>query len=215
MRSLKFQQQELSDWTREFVAVDLTQPNDGYIDSNYGLEALWQKIEMLLPTSLHALIQGTPSLHRTLQDVHSQSAHPQIIAHSLLAGGVELLPIPLVSLPMVASIQARMFQALASIYRQQVSWRSFVDFLIAIGLGMMLHIGGRELIKFIPVYGTIVSSLYTAAATYALGKTMCLYLHHQRLGSLPKVDELREIYESQFKEGREILEKFISEKKKG
>ncbi len=41
---------------------------------------------------------------------------------------------------------------------------------------------------------------------------MCLYLHHQRLGSLPKVDELREIYESQFKEGREILEKFISEK---
>jgi uncharacterized protein (DUF697 family)/predicted GTPase len=215
MRSLKFQQQELSEWTREFVAVDLTQPNDGYIDSNYGLEALWQKIEMLLPTSLHALIQGTPSLHRTLQDVHSQSAHPQIIAHSLLAGGVELLPIPLVSLPMVASIQARMFQALASIYRQQVSWRSFVDFLSAIGLGMMLHIGGRELIKFIPVYGTIVSSLYTAAATYALGKTMCLYLHHQRLGSLPKVDELREIYESQFKEGREILEKFISEKKKG
>ena len=42
---------------------------------------------------------------------------------------------------------------------------------------------------------------------------MCLYLHHQRLGSLPKVDELREIYESQFKVGREILEKFISEKK--
>ena len=94
MRSLKFQQQELSEWTKEFVAVDLTQPNDGYIDSNYGLDALWQKIEMLLPTSLHALIQGTPSLHRTLQDVHSQSAHPQIIAHSLLAGGVELLPIP-------------------------------------------------------------------------------------------------------------------------
>ena len=213
MRSLKFQQQELSEWTKEFVAVDLTQPNDGYIDSNYGLDALWQKIEMLLPTSLHALIQGTPSLHRTLQDVHSQSAHPQIIAHSLLAGGVELLPIPLVSLPMVASIQARMFQALASIYRQQVSWRSFVDFLSAIGLGMMLHIGGRELIKFIPVYGSVVSSLYTAAATYALGKTMCLYLHHQRLGSLPKVDELREIYESQFKVGREILEKFISEKK--
>ena len=68
MRSLKFQQQELFEWTKEFVAVDLTQPNDGYIDSNYGLDALWQKIEMLLPTSLHALIQGTPSLHRALQD---------------------------------------------------------------------------------------------------------------------------------------------------
>lgn len=214
LRSLKFQQQELSEWTREFVAIDLTHPNEGYIDSNYGLNALWQKIEMLLPTSLQALIQGTPSLHRAFQDIHSQSAHPQIIAHSLLAGGVELLPIPLVSLPMVASIQARMFQALASIYSQQVSWRSFVDFLSAVGLGMMLHIGGRELIKFIPVYGTVVSSLYTAAATYALGKTMCLYLHHQRLGSLPKVDELRQIYESQFQEGRKILEKFIPKKKK-
>jgi uncharacterized protein (DUF697 family) len=214
LRSLKFQQQELSEWTREFVAIDLTHPNEGYIDSNYGLNSLWQKIEMLLPTSLQAMIQGTPSLHRAFQDIHSQSAHPQIIAHSLLAGGVELLPIPLVSLPMVASIQARMFQALASIYSQQVSWRSFVDFLSAVGLGMMLHIGGRELIKFIPVYGTVVSSLYTAAATYALGKTMCLYLHHQRLGSLPKVDELRQIYESQFQEGRKILEKFIPKKKK-
>ena len=45
MRSLKFQQQELSEWTTEFVAVDLTQPNDGYIDSNYGLDELWQKID--------------------------------------------------------------------------------------------------------------------------------------------------------------------------
>jgi uncharacterized protein (DUF697 family) len=79
---------------------------------------------------------------------------------------------------------------------------------------MILHIGGRELIKIIPVYGTIVSSLYTAAATYALGKTMCLYLHHNRLGSLPKVEELREFYESQFKEGRKILKKLLSEKKK-
>ena len=214
VRSLKFQQQELSEWTKEFVAVDLTHPNDGYTDSNYGLNALWQRIEILLPTSLQAMIQGTPSLHRALQDIHSHSAHQQIIAHSLLAGGVELLPIPLVSLPMVASIQAKMFQALASIYKQQVSWRSFVDFLSAVGLGMMLQIGGRELIKFIPVYGTIISSLYTAAATYALGKTMCLYLHHQRLGSLPNVDELREIYESQFQEGRKILEKFIPKKKK-
>ena len=214
VRSLRFQQQELSEWTKEFVAVDLTHPNDGYIDSSYGLNALWQRIEILLPTSLQAMIQGTPSLHRALQDIHSHSAHQQIIAHSLLAGGVELLPIPLVSLPMVASIQAKMFQALASIYKQQVSWRSFVDFLSAVGLGMMLQIGGRELIKFIPIYGTIVSSLYTAAATYALGKTMCLYLHHQRLGSLPNVDELREIYESQFQEGRKILKKFIPKKKK-
>ena len=46
MRSLKFQQQELSEWTREFVAVDLTQPNDGYLDSDYGLDELWKKIEM-------------------------------------------------------------------------------------------------------------------------------------------------------------------------
>merc|ERR1712139_219936 len=28
VRSLKFQQQELSEWTKEFVAVDLTHPND-------------------------------------------------------------------------------------------------------------------------------------------------------------------------------------------
>ena len=214
LRSIKFQQQELSEWANNFVAVDLTQSEDEYADPSYGLDVLWQQIDALLPTSLQALIQGTPTLHQAFQGVQSQSAHPQIIAHSLLAGGVDLLPLPFVSLPMVATIQAKMFQALASIYRQQVSWRSFVAFLSALGLGMILHIGGRELIKIIPVYGTIVSSLYTAAATYALGKTMCLYLHHNRLGSLPKVEELREFYESQFKEGRKILKKLLSEKKK-
>ena len=126
-----------------------------------------------------------PPLHRTLQDVHSQSAHPQIIAHSLLAGGVELVPIPLVSLPMVASIQARMFQALASFIDSKsvgvVLWISWVPLDLA-----WCYILREGTHKIHPSVWSAVSSLYTAAATYALGKTMCLYLHHQHLEAYPK-----------------------------
>lgn len=215
LRSLRSQQEVLAPWASAFVAVDLTLPEDGYADPDYGSEALWENIEALIPYGLQDLIRNQRPLNQAFQDLHSRTAHPHIIAHALLAGGIELLPIPFVSLPFVSGIQARLFQALASIYGQNVSWRSFLDFLGALGLGVLAQIGGRELVKFVPIYGTAVSSLYTAAATYALGKTMCVFLsrHHQR--GLPEAEDLKALYAQQFEEGRQLLRQFLVEKRQG
>ena len=45
----------------------------------------------------------------------------------------------------------------------------------AMGVGYLIRLGGRELLKFIPGFGSVVSGLYAAASTYALGCTLCTY----------------------------------------
>ncbi len=210
VRSLRHQREQFAKVTSHFVAVDITLPEDGYADPYYGTAELWEQIERLMPLGLQGMILNQRPLNQAFQNLHSQTAHPQIIAHALLSGGLALVPIPLVSLPMVTTVQGKLFQTIASIYGQSVTWKAFAEFLGALGLGMLLSVGGKELTKLVPGYGAVVSSIYTAATTYALGKTMCLYFEKREQGIVPDAESLKRLYAEQLEEGRQVLRRYLS-----
>jgi uncharacterized protein (DUF697 family) len=144
-----------------------------------------------------------------LRDIYAQTAHPHILTYAFLAGGLEAIPIPMVSVPFVLSLQAKMLQAIASIYNQELNRQRYAEIASALGLGYLLRWGSRELIKFIPAYGTAVASVYTAGVTYALGKTLCAYFSSIKKGHVPDRAVFERIYKDELKAGRELLARYV------
>ncbi|MGH2671302.1 MAG: GTPase family protein, partial [bacterium] len=125
-RSLLQQREWFAHIEAAFVALDFTLPEDGYAPVLYGLDALWAAIEAALPLGLRALFQSTEHMEQ-LRDIYARTAHPHILTYAVLAGGLEAIPIPMVSVPFVLSLQAKMLQAIASIYNQELNRERYAE----------------------------------------------------------------------------------------
>ncbi len=210
-RSLMTQRQMFSQAKIEarFVAVDFTLPDDGYEPGDYGLDPLWEAIEELLPLGLRSMLQQHEQVRKSLRDVHLRAAHPHVLSYAAAAGAAATVPLPFVDVPLVMAIQVKMFHAIASIYHQEFDVEQVGEVLGALGIGYLGRLGGRELLKVIPGYGSAMSAIYAGASTYALGLTLCAYFSRLRDGALPDQAEFQKIYETHFQEGREKLKAYL------
>jgi uncharacterized protein (DUF697 family) len=210
-RSLTTQRQMFAEMKikARFVAVDFTLPEDGYEPSDYGLDPLWDAIEELLPLGLRSMLQQHEQLRKNLRDAHLRAAHPHVLSYAAAAGAAATFPIPFVDVPLVILVQGKMFHTIASIYHQELTAEKAGEVVGALGIGYLGRLGGRELLKFIPGYGSAMSAAYAAASTYALGLTLCAYFSRLRDGALPDQSEFQKIYETNFHEGREKLKAYL------
>ncbi len=194
------------DWFKSmpahFVPVDFTLPEDEYEPSDYGLKALWDTIEEVLPEGVIGLLRGTEQ-HKELLDFHAQHAHPHIIGYALLNMGMGAIPVA--GLPVVLGVQAKLFHSIASIYGLQLTRRLYAEFTTLIGTGVGIGLLGRELVKFVPLFGWAVAGVYSGAMTYALGKAFCVYLYGVKRGALPDRDTIKQTYDEAFAHARHIL----------
>lgn len=209
-RSLLQQREAFAGLRAQFVAVDFTQPDDGYTPQDYGMEALWDAIETALPLGLRALAQ-TREHRGELSDAYARQAHPHIVAYTLSAGAAGALPVPAASLSMVLVVQAKLFHSLAAIYGQQLTTQRFSEFAGSLGLGYAaVGLGGRELLKLIPGYGqtagAAMAGVYAAAVTYALGKTLGAYFDAVNHGAMPPPEAFRRLYRDELLAGRALVQ---------
>ena len=103
-----------------------------------------------------------------------------------------------------------MFHTLASLYGQEMTVRRMTEVFSTLGLGISARLGGRELLKLIPGFGSAVSALFAAASTYALGCTLSPYFSHALDGDVPDPTVLRKLYRDQYEEGRRRLQEYLS-----
>jgi uncharacterized protein (DUF697 family) len=185
-----------------FVPVDFTLPEDGFEPVDYGLNDLWDTIEAVLPTGVIGLLRGTEH-HRAFLGFHAKQAHPHLIGYALLNMG--LGAIPLAGLPLVLAVQAKLFHSIASIYGLELTRRLYAEFTSLIGVSVGIGLLGRELLKFVPVYGSAVAGVYSGAMTYALGKAFCVYLYGVKRGALPDHATLKQAYDEAFTHARQFL----------
>jgi uncharacterized protein (DUF697 family) len=72
------------------------------------------------------------------------------------------------------------------------------------------------LLKLVPFYGQTVAAgmagMYTAAVTYALGKTLCSYFAHTRQGKALSPEALSELFKKEFLRGGELLRGAVNRK---
>jgi uncharacterized protein (DUF697 family) len=194
------------DWFKSipvhFVPVDFTLPEDGFEPVYYGLDALWHTIETVLPLGVIGLLRGSEH-HKELLDFHAKQAHPHLIGYALV--NVGLGAVPLAGLPLVLAVQAKLFHSIAAIYGLELTRRLYTEFTSLIGVSVGMGLLGRELLKFVPVYGSAVVGVYSGAMTYALGKAFCIYLYGVKRGALPDHATLKQAYDEAFSHARQLL----------
>ena len=208
-RSLQHQRQEFAGYGDRFVAVDLTLPEDGFVPADYGIESLWTAIEEEFPRGLRSILEAKPELLEELGDIYYAAAWPHIVSYSVAAGGAGAVPWPLVDIPVVIAIQAKMFHALSSIYGQPLTAHLMTEFGTAVGGSMLARMVRSILAKFVPGFGSVFGAAYNAATTYALGCSLCWYFAQLRRGASPDAAKLREFYAKELAEGRRRFAEYL------
>lgn len=210
-RALDHQRRLFEDTDARFVAVDFTLEEDGYEPVLYGLDAIWRTIEETLPHSIVLVLRDAHEIRSELDDFCSKAAFPHILAYAILSGAAGAIPLPLIDIPLVTLIQAKLFHSIASIYNYPLNRDRIKTAGSALGLSLATNIGRRQLVKLIPVYGSGASSLLTAASTYALGKTLGAYMLRSRQGGAVDPKIFQEIYAAEFEQGRRLIKRCLDD----
>jgi uncharacterized protein (DUF697 family) len=201
LRSIDEQKRRFADLIDRAVAVDLTPPEEGFDEPNYGGERLRQAVLEMLPTALGQTIRTLDEATHSLADLYAKQALPHIIGYSSLAAASGLVPIPFVDLFAIAGIQTQMIYHLARLYGQPMTGKRFVEIASTLGLGMMMRQASREMLKFVPFLGTVGGSMASGAlagaSTFALGKAFCYYYRVVHQGHVPRAQDLRRYYHEQ------------------
>ena len=182
-----------------FVPVDFTMAEDGFAPCDYGLEALSRVLSEAGPVAFD-------TLHRARADLESDriraKARPLIYACGTAAAGAGAVPVPVLGIGGLAGVIATMLRGLAR--RYQVEWtpRTFGQFSAAAGggalAGWLLRYGLRELLKLVPIIGTVAAGALNAAAafavTVAVGEAACVWLGYERRGLSAPSKEVRRAF---------------------
>jgi uncharacterized protein (DUF697 family) len=182
-----------------FVPVDFTVPEDGYPPHDYGLDKLWSVLE---ETGLAAF----EALHRARSEAEEDQiragAVPLIYGYGAAAAGAGAVPIPVVGVGGLAGVISMMLRGLAIRYEAPWTPVTFGQFTGAVGGGALLwwalRYGLREMLKLIPVAGSIAAGALNAAAgfavTVAVGEAACVWLGYQRRGLHAPAEEVRRAF---------------------
>lgn len=208
-RSLLAQRKMFNGINAQFVAIDFTLAEDMYHPVYYGIDALWQCLETMLPHGMAGLLHHMRDLRQELYDIYEQAAMPHIVAYATLSAAAGAIPVPLVDIPLVTLLQMKMLQTLASIYRYPLNSDHLSEISGALGISFLTNWGRRELVKLIPGFGAPISALLTAATTFALGKTLIMYFQSKRDGLALGKQHFQSIYAQELDAGKALMKDYI------
>jgi uncharacterized protein (DUF697 family)/predicted GTPase len=197
LRSLAEQRRRFEGLVDHVVPIDLSRPEEGFADFNYGGEKLKQVLLEVLPAAYRQTLITLEEAKRDLADIYARSALPHIIAYSSLAATAGAIPIPWLDLLILPGIQSHMIRHLAQFYGQPLTATRFLEVASTLGLGVVLRQASREVVKFIPYVGSVAGGVLAGASTFALGKAFCYYYSAVHHGHVPKPEDLRRYYQDQ------------------
>ena len=179
------------------VLVDLTPLEWGLADPRFGHEALRRAILDLMP---QAQRQATRvALHETAAG--GEAPHAHIIGYATAAAGAAAVPIPLIDLPAVASLQWKLTRDIAARHQQSFDRAARQRLAGLIGGRAVIGLAVRGLLKAVPVVGSAVNAAAAFAATYGAGMAADAYFAAMATdpAHAPNAAELRAIYDAQLK----------------
>ena len=186
------------------VPIDLTRPEEGFEQPDFGGERLKQTLVNLLPAAYRQTFLTLEDVMESLRGLHERRALPWILSASTMAATAAAVPLPWIDLPVVAAIQSDLIRRLAGQFDRRLDGREFLRFAGAIGGRMLARQVLREGLKVIPGVGQAASAAVAFASTYALGRA-CLWYYGERLaGHAPTPDELRTVMRDQLQTADEL-----------
>ncbi|WP_373543746.1 YcjF family protein [Chamaesiphon sp.] len=193
------------------VTIDFTLPEDGYTSEFYGLETMRENLADLLPEAearaMSQLLGAGTSAHDEqgdkLGNIYRDVARRYILPFSIAAGTVAAIPLPFADLPVLTAIQVSMVGLLGKLYGQTLTRSQAGGVVSAIAGGFVAQLVARQLIKFIPGFGSVISASWAAAYTLALGESACVYFGDLMGGKHPDPQQIQAVMAEAFTSAKE------------
>jgi uncharacterized protein (DUF697 family) len=187
------------------LLIDFTLEEDGYIPTFYGLEALRDSLDELLPKAqaqaIHQLLEQDKR-GKVIGDLYRQVARHYISAFAVTAGIAAAVPLPFATMPVLTSLQVSMVVLLGRVYNQTLSFSQALGIVSTLAGGFLAQAIGRELVKFIPGIGSVVATSWAVAYTWALGEGACVYFGDLMAGKVPDSDAIQDLMNQTFRNAR-------------
>jgi uncharacterized protein (DUF697 family) len=203
-RSIAEQRERFRGLADVVVSIDLTRPEEGFTDPEYGGEHLKAALVEVLPAAYRQTLLSVEAATRELRDWHERRALPYILSYSSVAATAGAIPLPWVDLFILPGIQTRMIYHLARLYSQPLSGTRFLELASTLGLGMLVRQTIREVVKVLPGVGSIVGGTLAGSSTFALGKAFCYYYSAVFAGHVPHTAELKAYYREQLHQAQQL-----------
>lgn len=174
-RSLALQCDRFQGLVDRIVPIDLTPPEDGFEEPEFGGQRLKQTVLELLPEAYRQTLLHLEDALQPLDDLRQRKAMPYVVGYSTMAATAAAAPVPWIDIPAVLAIQSHLIYKLAAIYKQQMNARLFLEITGAVAGQLVTQMVLRESLKLVPFVGVAANAALAYAYTYGLGKAACWY----------------------------------------
>jgi uncharacterized protein (DUF697 family) len=191
--------EELVDRT---VLIDFTLDEDGFDPVFYGLEALRDALADLLPEAeaqaLYQLLDEQAEATNQLGNLYRDVGRHYISAFAVMAATLAAVPLPFATMPVLTALQISMVGLLGKLYGQTLSPSQAGGLISAIAGGFFAQAVGRELVKFIPGFGSVIAASWAASYTWGLGEGACVYFGDLMGGKKPNPEKIQAAMQEAF-----------------
>ncbi|MDB9306307.1 50S ribosome-binding GTPase [Nodularia spumigena CS-591/12] len=189
------------------VLIDFTLEEDGYHPVFYGLEVLRDSLAELLPEAearaIYQLLDDAAG--KQLGDIYRDAGRRYILPFSIMAAALAAVPLPFATMPVLTSLQVSMVGLLGKLYGQTVTSSQAGGVVSAIAGGFLAQAVARELIKFVPGFGSVIAASWAAAYTWALGEGACVYFGDLMGGKKPDPEKIQVVMKEAFQKAQEMF----------
>ncbi len=187
------------------VLLDFTLEEDGYRTVFYGLEALRDTLAELLPEAesraIYQLLDKESG--KEIGNLYRDVARRYILAFSVMAAALAAVPLPFATMPVLTALQVSMVGMLGKLYGQVLTPAQAGGIVSAIAGGFLAQAIARELIKFLPGFGSAIAASWASAYTWALGEGACTYFGDLMGGKKPDPQKIQSVMQEAFKSAQE------------
>lgn len=180
--------------------VDFTLDEDGYSPVFYGLEAFRDSLTSLLPEAeaktIYQLLDE--QVGDKLGNIYRDTARRYILPFSIMATTLAAVPLPFTTMPVLTALQVSMVGILGNLYGQTLTPSQAGGIVSTIAGGFLAQAIGRELIKFIPGFGTVIAASWAGAYTWSLGEAACVYFGDLMGGKKPDIQTIQNVMQQTF-----------------
>ncbi|MEM8832788.1 MAG: GTPase [Cyanobacteria bacterium P01_G01_bin.19] len=187
------------------VLIDFTLEEDGYDPTFYGLNALTDALAELLPEAESKTIYQllNQDVSSELGNLYRNAARRYLIAFATIAATIAAVPLPFATMPVLTALQISLVGLLGKLYGQNLTPSQAGGIVSAIAGGFFAQAVGRELIKFIPGFGSVVAASWAAAYTWSLGEGACVYFGDLMGGKTPDPNKIQLVMKESFAKAKE------------
>ncbi len=189
------------------VLIDFTLEEDEYNPVFYGLEVLRDSLAEILPEAearaIYQLLDDAAG--KQLGDIYRDAGRRYILPFSIMAAALAAVPLPFATMPVLTSLQVSMVGLLGKLYGQTVTPSQAGGVVSAIAGGFLAQAVARELIKFVPGFGSVIAASWAAAYTWALGEGACVYFGDLMGGKKPDPQKIQAVMKEAFQKAQEMF----------